>query len=216
MAITRSTGTLVAIASTYGSASNMTAITNAAAAVATIASGHGIVVGDFLEVNSGWDRLNGRIVRVSNVATDNITFEGINTTSTAFYPTGTGTGTVRRITAWTSISQITAGLSVSGGDPQFTDITTLTDTIQKQIPTTRTPVQVTLPVFYDPALGWWAPVLAASDGATPVALRMIFSNGSRIVANGYWSLRQVPTVEDSTLRGEISVSFFSDPTTYAT
>jgi hypothetical protein len=49
-----------------------------------------------------------------------------------------------------------------------------------------------------------------------VALRMIFSNGSRIVANGYWSLRQVPTVEDSTLRGEISVSFFSDPTTYAT
>lgn len=216
MAITRSTGTLVAIASTYGSISNMTAITNAANAVATLAAGHGVVVGDFLEVTSGWDRLNGRIVRVSAVASNDVTFEGINTVSTSAYPAGTGTGSVRRITAWTSISQITSGLSVSGGDPQFADITTLTDTIQKQIPTTRTPVQVTLPVFYDPALAWWNTVLAASDAATPVAMRMIFSNNSRLVANGYWSLRQVPTVEDSTLRGEISVSFFADPTTYAT
>jgi hypothetical protein len=216
MAITRSTGTQVAIASTYGSVSNMTAITNATQAVATLAGGHGVVVGDFLEVTSGWDRLNGRIVRAAVVSTNDVTFEGVNTVSTTFYPAGTGTGSIRRITAWTSISQITSGLSVSGGDPQFSDITTLTDTIQKQIPTTRTPVQVTLPVFYDPALSWWAPVLAASDAATPVALRMVFSNNSRLVANGYWSLRQVPTVEDSTLRGEISVSFFSDPTTYAT
>jgi hypothetical protein len=216
MAITRSTGTQVAIASTYGSVSNMTAITNATQAVATLAGGHGVVVGDFLEVTSGWDRLNGRIVRAAVVSTNDVTFEGVNTVSTTFYPAGTGTGSIRRITAWTSISQITSGLSVSGGDPQFADITTLTDTIQKQIPTTRTPVQVTLPVFYDPVLSWWAPVLAASDAATPVALRMVFSNNSRLVANGYWSLRQVPTVEDSTLRGEISVSFFSDPTTYAT
>lgn len=216
MAITRSTGTQVAIASTYGSSSNMTAITNATEAVATLAASHGVVVGDFLEVTSGWDRLNGRIVRVKTVVTNDITFEGINTTSTSAYPAGTGTGSIRRITAWTSITQITSELSVSGGDPQFADITTLTDTIQKQIPTTRTPVQVTLPVFYDPALSWWAPVLAASDAATPTALRMVFSNNSRLVANGYWSLRQVPTVQDSTLRGEISISFFSDPTTYAT
>ncbi len=215
MAITRSTGTLVAVASAYGAAVVMSAISNAASAVATLASGHGVVVGDFLEINSGWDRLNGRIVRVSAVSTNDVTLEGINTLSTASYPAGTGTGTVRRITAWTSISQITSDLSVSGGEPQFADITTLTDTIQKQIPTTRTPVQVTLPVFYDPTLSWWNTVLAASDAATPVGLRMIFSNGSRLVANGYWSLRQVPTVQDSTLRGEISVSFFADPTTYA-
>jgi len=216
MAITLATGTQVAIASTYGASVNMTAVTNAANAVATLASGHGVIVGDFLEVNSGWDRLNGRIVRASVVTGDNITLEGINSTSTSRYPAGTGTGTIRRITAWTTISQITSGLSVSGGDPQFADITTLTDTVQKQIPTTRTPVQVTLPVFYDPALAWWATVLAASDAATPVALRMIFPNSSRLVSNAYWSLRAVPTVEDSTLRGEISVSFFSDPTVYGT
>ena len=216
MAITLATGTQVAIASTYGTAVNMTAITNATQAVATLGAGHGVVVGDFLEFNSGWDRLNGRIVRVVTVATNDITFEGINTTSTTLYPAGTGTGTIRRITAWTTLSQITSNISVSGGDQQFADITTLTDVVQKQIPTTRSAVQVTLPAFYDPAISWWNTVLSASNAATPVGIRMVFPNASRLVANAYWSLRQVPTVEDSTLRTEINVSFFSDPTSYAT
>ena len=82
MAITISTGTVAAIASTYGSAVNMTAITNASEAVATLAAAHGVVVGDFLEVTSGWGRLDKRIVRAKTVATNDVTFEGINTTST--------------------------------------------------------------------------------------------------------------------------------------
>ncbi len=216
MSITLAVGTQVAIASTYGASVNMTALTNASAAVATLAAGHGVIVGDFLEVTSGWDRLNGRIVRVSAVSTNDVTFETIDTTSTSRYPAGTGTGSIRRITAWTTISQITSNISVSGGDQQFADITTLTDTVQKQIPTTRSPVQVTLPVFYDPSLSWWSAVRTSAEAASTYAMRMVFPNNSRLVANAYWSLRQVPTVEDSTLRGEINVSFFSDPTVYAT
>ena len=44
MAITLATGTLVAIASTYGASVNMTAITNAAAAVATLTASHGAMI----------------------------------------------------------------------------------------------------------------------------------------------------------------------------
>lgn len=216
MAITLATGTLVAIASTYGTAVNMTAITNASSAVATLASGHSVVVGDFLEVTSGWDRLNGRIVRVSAVATNDITFEGINTTSTSLYPAGTGTGTIRRITAWTNLSQITSDLGVSGGDQQFADITTLSDRTQKRIPTVRSAVGVTLPFFDDPSLSWYSTVQTASETATATAVRMIFPNNSRLVANAYWSLQTVPVIEDSTLRGSISLSFLADPTRYAT
>lgn len=216
MAITLATGTLVAIASTYGASVAMSAITNAAAAVATLAGGHSVVVGDFLEVTSGWDRLNGRIVRVSAVATNDITFEGITTTSTSLYPAGTGTGSIRRITAWTNLSQITSGISVSGGEQQFADITTLTDRTQKQIPTVRGAVNVTLPLFDDPSLAWYSTVQTASDTATATGMRMIFPNASRLVANAYWSLQAVPTIEDSTLRGSISLSFVADPTRYAT
>ena len=216
MAITLAVGTQVAIASTYGTSYNMTAITNASEAVATLGVGHGTVVGDYLEVTSGWDLLNGRIARAKAVSTNDVTLELIDTSSTARYPAGTGTGSVRRITAWTTISQITAGLSVSGGDQQFADVTTLTDRTQKQVPTTRSPVQVTLPVFDDPSLGWYATVRTASEAATVAGVRMSFPNGSKLVAGAYWSLQQVPTIEDSTLRASISLSFVADPTRYPT
>lgn len=216
MAITLAQGTQVSIASTYGTSYNMTAITNATEAVATLGAGHGTVVGDFLEVTSGWDRLNGRIVRAKTVATNDVTFELINTTSTTRYPAGTGTGSVRRITAWTTLSQITSGISVTGGEQNFADITTLTDSVQKQIPTTRSPVQVTLPLYDDPALGWYTTVQTTAESATATAVRMVFPNNSRLVANAYWSLQAVPTIEDSTLRGRIDVAFVSDPTRYPT
>lgn len=216
MAITLATGTQPAIASTYGASVAMSAITNAAEAVATLDGAHSVVVGDYLEVTSGWDRLNSRIVRAKAVATNDVTFEGINTVSTTTFPAGTGTGSIRRITAWTTITQVTAGISVSGGDQQFASVTTLTDTTEKQIPTVRSAVQVTLPVYDDPSLAWYSPVRTASETATATAVRMSFPNGSKLVANAYWSLQQVPTIEDSTLRSKIDLSFTSDPTRYAT
>lgn len=216
MAITLSTGTVVAIASTYGSAVNMTAISNATQAVATLAVGHSVVVGDFLEVTSGWDLLNGRIVRVVNVATNDITFEGINTTSTTLYPTGSGTGTIRRITAWTNITQI-QNISPGGGEQQFVDVTTIVDRTQKQIPTTRSAQTIQLQVLDDPALSYYSIVSTAATTAAPTALRMIFPNNSRLVANGYWSLQTTPNVAaNAPLTANIDISFAADPTRYAT
>jgi hypothetical protein len=216
MSITLATGTVCAIASTYGASANMTAITNAAEAVATLAVGHGVTQGDYLEVTSGWDRLNARIVRAKTVSTNDVTFEGINTTSTTNYPAGSGTGTIRRITAWTNISQVQSGISVSGGDINFADITTIIDTVQKQIPTTRSPISVTLPLYDDPSLSWYATVQTASDSAVATGFRMSFPNSSKLVANAYWSLQTVPTIEDSTLRSKIDVAFAAPPVRYAT
>lgn len=216
MAITLAVGTQVAIASTYGASFAMSAITNAAQAVATLAASHGTVVGDYLEITSGWDLLNGRLARAAAVSINDVTLELIDTANTTRYPAGTGTGSVRRITAWTTLSQITAGISVSGGEQQFADITSLTDRTQKQIPTTRSPVQVTLPVFDDPSLAWYATVRSTSESASVAGVRMTFPNNSKLVAGAYWSLQQVPTIEDSTLRATVNLSFVADPTRYAT
>ena len=216
MAITLAVGTVAAIASTYATSKNMTAITNATEAVATLEASHGVVVGDYLEVTSGWDRLNARIVRAKTVATNDVTFEGINTTSTTNYPAGTGTGTIRRITAWTNLSQITSGITVSGGEINFADVTTLTDTTQKQIPTTRNPVSVSMPLFDDPSLSWYSTVSSASETRTATGMRMSFPNGSKLVANAYWSLQTVPTIEDSTLRARIDLAFAAEPVRYTT
>ena len=216
MAITIATGTQIAIASTYGASFAMTAITNATEAVATLAVGHGTVVGDFLEVTSAWDLLNSKIVRAKTVATNDVTFELINTTSTSNYPAGTGTGSVRRITAWTNITQV-QGIDTSGGDINFADITTISDRTQKQVPTTRSPQQITMTVFDDPSLSWYAPAVAASDGVIATGLRIIFPNASRLVANGYYSLQKTPTVAiNAPLTAALDFSAVSDPVRYPT
>jgi hypothetical protein len=216
MAITLSTGTQVAIASTYGAAFAMSAISNAAEAVATLAASHGCVVGDYLEVTSGWDLLTGRIVRVKTVSTNDITFEAIATTSTSNYPAGTGGGSVRRITAWTSITQIQS-VDTSGGDLDFADVTTIVDRIKKQVPTTRSPIQIDFTVFDDPALAWYPIVLAASDAAVAVGMRMSFPNGSKLVGNGYYSLQTTPAVgSNAPLTAKIGFSAVAANSRYAT
>lgn len=216
MAITIATGTQVAIATTYGSASNMTALSNATEAVATLAAGHGVVVGDFLEVTSGWDLLNGRIVRVKTVATNDITFEGINTSSTANYPAGSGTGSVRRITAWTSVTQV-QGVDTGGGDQNYADITTITDRTQKQVPTTRNAQTIDLTVFDDPSLTYYAAAVSAAESSSTIGLRMIFPNSSRIVINAYISVQKMPTVAvNQPLTARLSFSAYAEPTRYAT
>lgn len=216
MAITLTTGTVVAIASTYGASVNMTAITNATEAVATLAAGHSVVVGDYLEVTSGWGRLDKRIVRAKTVATNDITFEGINTSSTTTYPTGTGTGSIRRITAWTNMSQV-QGSSTSGGDLQFTDITAIDDVVQKQAPTIRSAVNVTLTVFDDPSLSWYTAVAAADDARIPYGLRFSFPNGSKLVANAYWNLQRTPSfATNDSLKSQVGLTFAADPVRYAT
>jgi hypothetical protein len=216
MAITLATGTQVAYASTFGSQFTVSAITNANPAVATLSAAHGVVVGDLIDITSGWDLLNRRVVRVSAVATNDVTLEGINTLDTSLYPAGSGTGTGREITAWTSITQV-QGIETSGGDLSFADITTIVDRTQKQIPTTRSPQQITLTVFDDPALGYYAGLVAVADANTVTPMRIVFPGGSRLLANGYWSVQKNPAINvNAPLTAQIGFSSVADPVRYAT
>lgn len=214
MSVTLAVGTQVAIASAYATSKNMTAISNATSAVATLEASHGVAVNDYVEVTSGWARLNSRILKATAVATNDVTFGGIDTSSTSRYPAGSGTGTVREISTWTSITQLKRTLQVTGGDQQFADATTLEDVIEKNIPTRRSPINVQLPIFFDNNLSWVATVRSVSEAATPTAVRFTFPNGTVLVANAYWSYQEVPTIEDETLAGRIDLSFVALPAVY--
>lgn len=216
MSINLATGTQVAIASTYGTGFTITAITNANPAVATLSASHGVTVGDFIEITSGWDLLTKRIVRVSAVATNDVTLEGINTSSTTDYPVGTGTGTGREITAWTSITQVQS-VNSGGGEQQYADITTIADRVAKNIPTIRNAQNIDLTVFDDPTLSWYAIVQAAADTVALTGMRIVFPNGSRLLANGYFSLQKTPQIAvNQPLTAQINFSTAADPVRYAT
>ena len=217
--ITISTGTNISIAKTYGPSVSMTTITNSVdavtPAVATLAAGHLVVVGDFVEITSGWDLLNNRIARVSAVATNSVTLEGVITFGTSKYPAGTGAGSIRRITAWSQLSQL-KDMSASGGDQQFADITAISDRTTKQMPTVRSAVTTSLTVFDDPTLAWYSDVTVASDSSIPYGLLMVFPNNSKLVANAYWGLQKVPALgTNAALTSSISLSYVADPIRYA-
>ncbi len=108
------TGTTFFIASAYGSAKATTIVSNAAEAVVTSAA-HGYSNGDVVEVTSGWGRLNKRHARIKSVTTDTFVLEGIDTSNTDFYPTGSGLGSVRKVTTFTQIVQV-LGINSSGGE----------------------------------------------------------------------------------------------------
>ena len=142
-------GATLEIASIYGTPIPFTALTNANPAVATAAA-HGLAEGDVIAVNSGWTRLDGRGVRVGVIASGTFALESVNTTSIQQYPAGSGIGSVREVTAFTEISQITE-MNSSGGDQQFLTFGFLADDDDRQMPTTKNPITLTFTVADDPS-----------------------------------------------------------------
>jgi hypothetical protein len=215
MSITLAVGTTVSIVDSagYAASKTMSAVTNANPAVATLEASHGVIVGDILHLTSGWDLLNNKVVRVSVVATNDVTLEGIDTTDTDLYPAGSGTGSVREVTTWSEVTQITRNINVSGGEQQFADTSTLKNRQDQRIPTSRTVVDVVLPVYDDPTLAYYADITA--HDATEVAGRFVYPNGRKVYFSGFWTVGDVATIEDSTLRNAVSVSFAARPVSYA-
>lgn len=196
MALSLPTGTKVSVASTLGTSYDVTAATNAAETVLTIESGHGLTVGDYVVVRSGWSLLDYRVARVKTVATNDVTLEGINTVNLDQYSAGSGVGSIQKVTAWTEITQIKkdGGLAVAGGEVKYAPSSTLDDPDDKQIPDGRSVTTFTMTVYDDPTLAWYPIVDAISEANTVSPLRMVFANGSRTLTNGYWSMAKTPVI----------------------
>ena len=216
MAITLTTGSTLSVAKTYAASLNFSAATNASPCALTVV-GSTIVAGDYVEVNSGWGLLDKRLVRAgAGTSATSIVLEGIDATDTTKYPAGAGVGSVRKVSAWTQISQVKS-ISASGGAQQYADVTSIVDVVTRQIPTVRGAVEMTVDVFDDPSLAWYADVMKADDARSPYGMILAFPNGSKTVANAYWSLMRVPTMaQNEALMTQISLSYAAEPVRYAT
>jgi len=215
MAITLSTGATLAVAKTYAAPLSFSAISNASDPTCTV-TGSTISGGDYVEVSSGWGLLDKRVLRVkAGSSATGLILENVDTSDTTKYPATTGTGSVRKVTAWSQLSQVKS-ISASGGAQNFADITSIEDVVERQIPTTRGAVTMTADVFDDPTLAWYTDVTAADAARTPYGLKMTFPNGSKLAANAYWSLLKVPTMGNKeALMTQITMSYAAEPVRYA-
>lgn len=215
MSVTLSTGSQYRIAKTYAASIAFSTITNLQDPTITTASAHSINVGDYVEITSGWGRLNQRIVRAKTGTTGStLVLENINTADVLKYPAGAGGGSIRRITAWTDITQVKS-ISASGGTQNYADITDITDVVERKIPTTRSAIDVTLDIYDDPSLAWYADVVVADEARTPYGFLIIPANLKPLVANAYWSLMRVPTMAiNEAMMTQISLSYAAEPVRY--
>lgn len=212
-AVSLPNGSTVAIASGYGSAKPVSAITNANPGVAT-ATAHGFTDGDFVEVNSGWSKLTNRIVRVDSSDTNTFALEGIDTTSTSRFPAGGGAGSARDISGWTQLAQITNSTS-EGGEQQFLTYQFLEADQESRIPTTKTAAGITFTVADDPTLPGYLIAKAANDDRLQRAILVTLSNGAKLLYNAYISLSVIPTLTVNELMTvQVTLSLLGEPVRY--
>ena len=213
MAFKLPNGAIMEIASVFSAAVLATAISNAQPAVVQ-AAGHDLEDGDIIVVTSGWTRLNDRVARVDAALADSFALEGIDTTKTNVYTAGAGVGSVRTVSAWAQIAQITE-VATSGGDQQFTTFGFLEDDDDRQLPTTKSPISMTITVADDPLLPYVPICESADEDKESRVVRLKLPNGSEIYYNAYVSITSTPSLSrNSIMTRTITLSLASRPTRY--
>lgn len=213
MAASLPDGSIVSIATAYDAVKNITGISNANPAIAS-APAHGFPNGALIELRSGWNRLDSRIVRVASTAAGTFEIEGENTVSTKYFPTGSGAGTARLITQWTQISQILE-FTTSGGDQQFATFSFLENDWETQLPTVTSAQSISIGIADDPSLAGFKALKAAKATRINTALKLDLPNGSVLVYNGIVSLNETPTLnKGSVMQVNASFSLQAPPSRY--
>ncbi|RAU39257.1 phage tail protein [Pseudomonas sp. RIT411] len=209
-------GATFQMASTYGPAVAISAISNASEAIATIGSGAAIATGDIVLLTSGWTQLNGRVARVKAVNSTAVTLEGIDTTNPAGFPAGGGVGSMKKITAWVVIPQITE-VAFAGGEQQYTDVVFLEDTQGRQLPTDKSAASMTLTIADDPVQAC-VPVLKAADANQQVeAARLNLPGNDALFYGAFISYSKQPVVARSQiLTRTVGLALQAEPTRYST
>lgn len=207
-------GTALAVASVLGASKSMSAISNAAEAVATLEASHGIIVDDIMVMTSGWGNLDGSIQKAKTVATNDVTLKNLDTTSTSRYPAGSGAGSIKEVTAWTAITQV-MNLRTGGGDQQFAQYQFLESDTQRQIPTVRSPMTLEFELGDDQNLGWYDTLRAISDSRVATPLRATLPNGGVIYYNGIITMSETPSMNvNQPMALSVSVALSAKPTRF--
>lgn len=173
------TGTIFSLATVFAAAKAVSAISNAVEASVSCTA-HGYQVGDIVQLYSGWGRLNRRAAKVKSVTTDAFVAEGINTTNQEFYPSGSGGGTVRKITTFQQINKI-LNPSNSGGEAKNITVKFLESDVEENINDGFTAITETFDIDADEfGQASYAALVNLSEVQTDTVLKKTLKSGSTI------------------------------------
>lgn len=207
----------IAMQSALAAAVTITGISKASPGVVSWSTGTDPANGDYVLLTiNGMRQLDSRVARVANLNGPGNTFEleGIDTT---LFDTFTS-GTFQVITFGTSLGTV-AGLTASGGDFDFLDVTTVHDNIRRQTPGLPSALQYSFDNIWDVSDAGLIAMKNASDNQAKRAFRIGFAAGAgqKVVFNGYVGCSLVPAGTAQDIVKTPTVITAEGPiTTYAT
>lgn len=189
-------------------------ITKATTAVCTYTGATAPTNGDYVNLSiNGMFELNGRTLRVANVLTGPKTFELEGEDSTT-YSTFTS-GTIQVITYGASMTTAQT-INVSGGDPEFADLTTIHDNVRKKAPTINSELTLSMDNIFDLADPAFVELNKAYKAKTTRSIRLRFGTGPKMVLTAYASAAGVPTGQaQGVVQTKITLTAQGVPTLYA-
>lgn len=180
-------GVTVAMQSAIATAKTVSQITNANPAVFT-SNAHGYANGNYLlALTQGMTELNGRIVRVANQAANTFEAEGEDS---RLYGTFSS-GSVALLTLGTTFSIFT-DFTISGGEADSIDITTIHDTQRKTRPGMFSAIEITGEALWDTADAGLIAAIAASKVTAQRAFLLGWPDGKKMAFYGYISASGAP------------------------
>lgn len=208
--VTKWSGVAIAIQSALAAADTISAITKANPGVVSAAA-HGLANGSYaVHTIQGMRQLDDMVVRVANQASGTYELEGLNTTAFDTF----SSGTAEEITFGTSLATAT-NVNASGGDFDFIDVTTIHDTVKKQIPGLANPATFTFENIWDPSDAGLLALKSASDTQSKRAFKFTFANGRILVFTGYVGCSMMPTGgAQDVVKTSIVITMFGKPMVY--
>jgi hypothetical protein len=177
---------------TFASAKTITAVSNASPAVGTSVA-HGFVDGDELLFASGWEDATDSVFKADQLTADTFGVLGLNTLNTSFYPSGSGVGTMQKISNWQEIPQVLT-ISTNGGDARFTTIEPLAKRNSINVPTGFNAMSISVTMGHDPANANYIAMVDIARGLSKVAFKMVLSGGATAYGFGYMSVNEAPSL----------------------
>lgn len=193
---------------------SITAVTKASPGVVTYGGAVHPANGEYIAVTAnGMHQINDRILRIANVNTTAKTFEleGEDTTS---YDTFIN-GSYQIVTFGASFNSVQT-ISPSGGDYEKADITTIHDSVRKNVPTIAAPLTLAMTNYFDLTDPGFVECNKAYKAKAKRAIRVRFGSGAKMVMMGYVGAAGVPTGQaQGVVQTPVSIEAQNLPTVYA-
>ncbi len=179
MTIYKNSGLVLSMQSAIAAAKTITLATNAAPGVFT-SVGHGYLDGDIILVRtSGMIEVNERVFVVANKAIDTFQLKNTATGAVGIDTTLFGvfsSGSAEKVTLATSIPGVQE-FSPSGGEIEFLDTTTVSDTRKKQMVSGISAMSYGLTMMWDPSDTAQAAMQAAFETSSTKSFRIKWPDG---------------------------------------